>query len=145
MNIKGSLYAVIGGVVGAVLTLAVCSVMPIGAQSQSDGVFGKITCTGLDVVDAEGNTKISLLGGGMVFVYGSKGGAVWLHVNDYGGSVSVLGKARLVPSGGNENDQFLKSAHALIDAMRGTMAVDEYGNGGVRTWDKNGYRLATLK
>ena len=47
MNRKGSLYAVIGGCVGAVLTLAVCSVMPIGAQN-GDATFGEIICTGAE-------------------------------------------------------------------------------------------------
>ena len=64
MNRKASFYAVIGGCVGAVLTMAVCSVLPIGAQSQSDSVFGEITCTGLKVVDAERKTTV-LLGTGV--------------------------------------------------------------------------------
>ena len=42
---------------GAVLTMAVCSFLPLGAQSQSDGVFGEITCTGLKVVNAEGHLE----------------------------------------------------------------------------------------
>ena len=51
MNSKGLLYAVVGGCVGSVLTLVVCSFSPLGAQSQSDGNFGEITCTKLIVVD----------------------------------------------------------------------------------------------
>ena len=53
MSSKERLYAVIGGCVGAVLTLVVCSFSPIGAQSQS-GEFGEIICTGLTVVDTKG-------------------------------------------------------------------------------------------
>ena len=48
---KERLYAAIGGCVGAVLTLVVCSFSPLGAQSQSDVNFGKITCTELVVAD----------------------------------------------------------------------------------------------
>ena len=48
-----------------------------------------------------------------------------LSVNEHGGRVSVRGK------GNNET--------------RAVMGFNEYGNGGVSTWDKNGYRLATLK
>ena len=50
--------------VGAVLTLVVCSFFPLGAQSQSDANFDEITCTGLNVVDSSGKVKgsISILG-----------------------------------------------------------------------------------
>ena len=54
MKAKEGLYAVIGGCVGAVLTLSVCSFSPLGAQSQS-GEFGEIICSGLTVVDSKGN------------------------------------------------------------------------------------------
>ncbi len=127
MRRKESLYAVIGGVVGAVLTMVVSSVMPIRAQN-GDTTFGEITCTGLNVVSAEGKTKVSLMtfaDDGMVWVFGRAGGGVTLYVDDHGGQVEVLGKG--------------------IDKTRAGMGVNEYGNGAVSTWDKNGYRLATLK
>ena len=61
MNTKAGLYAVIGGVVGAVLTMAVGLFLPQAAQSQSDAVFGKITCRELEVVDSDtGNVKVLL-------------------------------------------------------------------------------------
>ena len=46
MKSKEGLYAVIGGIVGAVLTLAVCAVMPIGAQNgdATNASFESITC-----------------------------------------------------------------------------------------------------
>ena len=59
MKAKERLYAVIGGCVGAVLTMVVCSFLPLGAQSQG-GSFGEITCTGLKVVNARNNEIISL-------------------------------------------------------------------------------------
>ena len=48
-----------------------------------------------------------------------------MKADDYGGHVHVTGK-------GDDNS-------------RAGMGVNEYGNGAVNTWDKNGYRLATLK
>ena len=51
MNRKERLYAVIGGVVGPVLTMVVCSFSPLGAQSENDAQFDTITCKVLKVVD----------------------------------------------------------------------------------------------
>ena len=59
MNTKERLYAVIGGCVGAVLTMVVCSVVPIGAQSKADR-FGEITCNGIKVVNRNGRTMVEL-------------------------------------------------------------------------------------
>lgn len=81
MNTKSGFYAVIGGVVGVVLTLAVCSVMPIGAQSQPDATFGKISCSQLEVVAHHGKTVArisSALGNGSMSVYNNKGNR-WFH------------------------------------------------------------------
>ena len=52
------------------------------------------------------------------------GAYVKMGINENGGHVSVLGKG--------------------TDEARAVMAVNEYGNGAVSTWDKNGYRLALL-
>ncbi len=64
MNRKESLYAVIGGCVGAILTMAVCSVLPLGALSQSnrsgETSFGEINCTGLRVFNPYGIRVIEL-------------------------------------------------------------------------------------
>ena len=60
MNTRERLYAVIGGCVGAAITLVVCSFFPLGAQSQGERVFGEITCTALKVVNARNNEIISL-------------------------------------------------------------------------------------
>ena len=92
MNRKVGLYAVIGGVVGAVLTMAVGSVLPLGAQSQSDN-FGEITCTGLKVVNPDGKALIKLSAenmGGFVQIWSKKyspGGVVFLGASKYGGHV----------------------------------------------------------
>lgn len=58
--------------------------------------------------------------GGLIGTLGDQGTAQMI-VNEYGGSVSVFGK------GSNES--------------RAGMGVNEYGNGFVSTWDKNGYRM----
>ena len=64
--------------------------------------------------------------GGAVRVYGNDGErSAQMAINEDGGAVRVYGK-------GNTGS-------------RAGMGVDEYGNGAVSTWDKNGYRLATLK
>ena len=60
MNTKECLYAVIGGCIGAVLTMAVCSFFPVGVQSQGEDVFDEITCTKLTVINAENNEIITL-------------------------------------------------------------------------------------
>lgn len=151
MRRKESLYAVIGGVVGAVLTIAVCSVMPLGAQN-GDATFGKITCTELKVVDAGGNDGVRLTtihpltdpsprGRGIVHVLGNGDGMVQLTntnvwVVGKGGSSVLLSN----DEHGGRVDVFNKQ-----DKNRAVMAVDEYGNGAVSTWDKNGYRIASLK
>lgn len=197
MNTKGSLYAVIGGVVGAVLTLAVCSVMPIGAQN-GDVTFGEITCTGLRVVDAVELSKIQLAydeNGGRIVVSNSKDGTVGVSMGinqEGGGGISVSSPERPVAAmisigddggfvivgpgvgehggvimGVDKNGGLIhvegKGSTAAVqvsinehggdvgvfgngsDKTRVRMSVSEYGNGVVSTWDKNAYRLATLK
>lgn len=143
MNAKASLYAVIGGVVGAVLTMAVCSVMPIGAQN-GDATFGEITCTGLKVVDFEGTTKVLIHNmkeyGGQVSVFG-KAGSVWLVTEKRGGRVAAFGKAGKVLLYTDEHGGSVSVYGKGSNESRAVMGVNEYGNGMVSTWDKNGYRL----
>lgn len=58
--------------------------------------------------------------GGVVIADG-EGGHAELGVNQYGGRVGVFGKGS-------------------SDTTRAVIGVNEYGNGAVSTWDKNGYR-----
>ena len=51
----------VGGCVGAILTLVVCSFTSLGTQFQSDGKFAKITCTELEVVGANGTRAVQML------------------------------------------------------------------------------------
>ena len=124
MNQKGSLYAIIGGCVGAVLTLAVCSVMPLGAQN-GDAMFGEITCTALKVVDIEGNDKVVL----SASPFNHKSGFVIV----YGGEASVYLQAdRIRPRMG------------IIDKWGNvTLSVDNNG-GTVDLSDRNRTRLTRL-
>ena len=60
MKTKEAWYAVVGGCVGAVLTMVVCSFSPLGAQSQSNGNFDMVTCRKLNVVDSDGIARVAL-------------------------------------------------------------------------------------
>ena len=64
MKKKEAWYAVIGGIVGAVLTMAAAQFAPH---------VGRITCTDLEVVDSKGNPRVRL------------------SADEYGGRVHVLG------------------------------------------------------
>lgn len=188
------LFAVIGGVVGAVLTMSAGSIAPLGAQNEvKDAEFGTISCSsillkdldgtiyggmyilnnrGLLYMDRKGNSgRVSVSvdehggyvqvrdkdnkmagissdetgglvevfdkngerkahmkadgDGGEVAVYGESGAGAIMRVKEHGGAFSMYGKG---------NDQ-----------VRAMLSVNEYGNGALSTWDKNGYRLATLK
>ena len=51
MNRKERMYAATGSCVRAVVTMVVCSFLPLGAQSENDAQFDTITCKVLKVVD----------------------------------------------------------------------------------------------
>ncbi|MDE0506924.1 MAG: hypothetical protein OXI86_22840 [Candidatus Poribacteria bacterium] len=74
-----SLYAVIGGAIGAVAAMAMGAVMPPGAQNE-DASFGQITCPRL-IVNGSGD-------GSVVAVHGKKGIGNLL-ANELGGSGTV--------------------------------------------------------
>ena len=134
MKRREVLYAVIGGVVGAVLVMAAGSFTPLGAQSQSDS-FGEITCTGLKVVDSDGRMRIGLSATssrGSVVVFGKEGFA-HVGVDKYGGLVTVRGKdgERSAQMAINENGGAV-SVHGRGNTdSRAVMGVNEYGNGAV--------------
>ena len=148
MNRKESLCAVIGGCVGAVLTMILCSFLPLGAQSQSDTKFGKITCTELEIVDSDGTVAVihATGDGGGVDLRGKDGaGYVNLWIDEHGGTVAVGkdGDLRAV-MGVDKHGAGIIMVGKDGDHRVG-LGVDEYGNGDVSTWDKNGNHLATLK
>ena len=127
MKRKEVLMAVIGGFFGALVTMMVGLFLPMGVVAQSynqDAVFGTITCRKIEVVE----------------LYPTKGGwrdipMVIIGSDEDGGSVTVWGYKRQtgVPSA-------LLSLSEKKGELRALMGVNEYGNGVVATWDRNGYR-----
>ena len=82
MRRKEMLFGVIGGVVGAVLVMAVGLIAPLGAQKAAvDLNVGEITCSGLRVVDRAGVTRVYITP----------------NENEYGGAVVVHGDGRRYP------------------------------------------------
>lgn len=175
MRRKETLYAVIGGIVGAVLTMAAGGFALRGGQNRSDSVFEKVTCRELEVVDSEGNRRVVLsegvseegLWGGSVIVYGKdatprarmisaeEGGVVGAAgknrnsgvsmVASEGGGIIMLGDADGVRVG---MYCAARGGRVVVEGNdgknRAIMGVDKHGNGVVRTWGKDGNRLATL-
>ena len=169
MKAKERLYAVIGGCVGAVLTMVVCSFLPLGAQSQGEHVFGEITCTKLTVINAENRVIVSLgsnkFGAGVAYLNDRDGeivnglmlsaggagrissftpdhGAIFIHHNEHGGRVAVAGKnGGRAWIGGDEHGGTIAVYGNGSSKGQAGMGVNECGNGAVNTWDKNGYRL----
>ena len=93
MKVKERLYAVIGGIVGSLVTLAVCSFAPLGAQSEEDVNFDVVTCRELRVVDSKGKHHVSIVieeHGGSVGVYGETGVAL-MTIDERGGRINVSG------------------------------------------------------
>ena len=95
MNGKERCYAIIGGCVGAVLTLVVCSLSPLGAQSQSDVNFGKITCAELEVMGPDRTRRVSIAAlkdGGVVRVYSRNDQGVRIFASESRGHIRVYGE-----------------------------------------------------
>ena len=143
MRRKEMLYAVIGGIVGTVLTMAAGALVPLVAQDEPvDLNARKITCRELDVVDAKGNLHAGLNFsefGGSVFVVGKAGKGAEMHLDEFGGKVYVEGRgfkeaAMSINGDGGAVDVWGKGAGAR-------MSVNKSGNGGFSSWDKNGHRL----
>ena len=137
MKGKERLYAVIGGCVGAVLTMMVCSLLPVGAQSQGNSV-GEITCTELKVVDSEGRVRVWLspgsFMGGNVFVYGEDGNGDFigsaLGIGTYGGLISVYGKSAGCASMGiDEHGGRVFVFEESGGAPRAALTINRYGHG----------------
>ena len=60
-------------------------------EAQSNGVFDKITCRGIGVIDKDGEMTI-LVQDGAVTVSGKNGGSVSMFTDEHGGVVLVGGK-----------------------------------------------------
>ena len=126
----GFLFAVIGMLLS-----------PVTAQRDK---FDEIECTKLTVVDQDGKMRVRLTTtehGGFVSAIGKDGKSVaLLGITEHGGSVSAIGKdgklAALLAAkehGGYVHVEGKGKGMAV-------MSINDYGNGAVSTWDKNGYR-----
>lgn len=91
MRRKEALYAVIGGVVGAILAMASGAVFPLGAQSQRDVSFGKITCTELVVADNIPHGSQVWIMPNSVSVFHGMNLQTFIGSSPLGGSVMVSG------------------------------------------------------
>ena len=152
MRRKEALFAVIGGIVGAVLVMVVGSFSPLGAQTEAkDAEFNTITCRELQVVDSTGSMDCLLAsqsGVGIIMVFGKD----WRHSaalvgGSNGGTVRLSGgkEGHLAVTMESDEDGGNVTVYNKGGESRVIMGVNEHGNGAVSTWDKNGYRLANLK
>ena len=105
---------------------------------------GAVTIYGKDE-DSYGRVSISEHGG-HVSIHGKDGNSrANMGIVEHGGYVSVDGKDRKsrvdvgISEHGGQVFAYGKGESQVA------IAINEYGNGAVSTWDKNGYRLATLK
>ena len=137
--------AVIGGVVGAVLTMAAGSFSPLGAQNEvRDAEFRKITCTGLRVEGADGARAVTLgaVGnGGSFFVFGKDGEiGVGMTVNEDGGYVRVYDKnlESGVSMSVDEHGGYVRVDGKDVEILKGVrLSVDERG-GRVYVYGRDG-------
>ena len=146
MRRKEMLYAVIGGIVGTVLTMAAGALAPLVAQDEPvDLNAGRITCRVLDVLDAKGNLRAGLNTsefGGSVFVVGKLGKGAEMHVTKYGGAVFVWGK-EAKGGAGMHLDGFGGKVYVEGRGFKeATMSIDERG-GRVFVEGKEGNELKT--
>ncbi len=132
--------AVVGGYVGALMTMMLSWSLPIGAP-KGDATFGEITCTKLNVVNAEGDTKVSIdidTYGGSVHVRGMEGGWVSLFTRERGGVVSVVDKGGLDSLIGKGNYVELYNnrygGYVLVSGKDGKVELTPGARDGVRAW-----------
>ncbi len=154
MNAKERLYAVIGGCVGAVLTMLVGSFLTVGAQSQENS-FGEIRCTGLTVVHPRsGEIQITLspLFGLKIHRYFGRSGGIsceGLTIVDSEGKERITldtltGLTLVARDGGGAHIRARESGGEIGVRRKGgmipsvRMAVDEHGGGEVFILNNDG-------
>ena len=151
MQRKEVLFAVIGGIVGAVLTMAAGLFSPLGAQNETiDLNVGEITCTGLKVVDEAGETRVEMFGtedDGTVRVWNKGGPVAVMGVNEHGGNILVSGR--------DIEGDIGASAEMSVDEHGARVSVNNkdytsgaemrsYENGGRVNIDAKGRTVATM-
>ena len=139
--------AVVGGCIGAVLTMSVGLFMPVGVVAQSynhDATFGTITCRLIRVVNERGITRGYMSPYGGVGVYGKEklavsigGDGVFVFREGLGTVAAEMG---IDEHGGVVAVYDTGSRFTQTQDKRAAMGVNAFGNGAVSTWDKNGSR-----
>ncbi len=140
-------YVAFGGSLMLIGMLSAGLFSPLGAQSESDDNFGKITCTELEI-RKDGELAMSLEAtkhGGTIALCrkGNSLGGVYIGNEEYGATVSVYG--RNGPSDGMV--RISVAEHGGIVSVYGegksqiAMGINEHGNPAIGSWDKNGFRL----
>ncbi|MDE0301207.1 MAG: hypothetical protein OXN17_21470 [Candidatus Poribacteria bacterium] len=98
-------YIALGGFL-TLMGIIAGNLTPLTAQKDT---FGKITCTGLNVVNLDGKTAVELAiadYGGTVAVRGKDGKiAAAMTIEEYGGTVVVSGNDRKSTAGMNINEE----------------------------------------
>ena len=113
--------AVVGGCVGALMTMALGLVLPLGAQNEArDAEFGTITCTELNVVNSAGKTLVWLNTGGVDWVE-DRNGELSPVGHERGGRIMVYG----------ENGTRVHLSGSVLVAHRdfgyASMSINEHG------------------
>ncbi len=146
MNSKERMYAVIGGIVGAVVTLAVCSFALLGTQSGENGIFDVVTCRELKVVDSEGKgvNIQSRHSSGYMVVDGRDGGKVMISGISPGSSgpfIHVFGKENAGSAGISldENGGRVEIFGKGKSGLQAEMGITNDGNGEVSMWGRSGF------
>ncbi len=140
-------------------TTAVIASRPNGLmiQNASSETGGRVSVTinrygsGMYIHNAAGEIKASIYTelewGGVLSIDAAKGnGSVFIGHNDKknGGLVSVKGENGSAQISVNEHGGGVWIFGKGNSTSMAAMGVNEYGNGYVNTWDKNGYRLGSL-
>ena len=136
-------YLVISGLVGVVIGGLIVALFTSPVTAQRDK-FDTIQCRKLEVVNADGRMRVVLdvhEDGGGVYAFGKDMKSVAaLSTDEYGGTVKVYGKDGEPKAGLSIRKHGGRvSVQGKGDGMA-VMAINEYGNGAMSTWDKNGYR-----
>ena len=108
-------------------------------EAQSNDVFNKITCREIEVIDKDGETA-TLVGDGDVMLSKKGGGIASMSATEHGGVVDVAGKDGGSTKMGTDEHGGRVDVFNNQGKNRAVIAVNEYGNGAVSTWDRNGYR-----
>ena len=108
-------------------------------EAQSNGVFDKITCREIEVVDKDGETTI-LVGDGDIFFH-KGGGTAFMGAHEHGGSVLIHGKGGSIEIRTHEDGGIVVVSGK--DGGSAKMGIDEHG-GRVDVFNNQGKNRATM-